>query len=66
MEMKDIKNKSEQELAKLLGEQRKELRLFRFALTGSKIKNIKEGSVARKAIARIMTELTMRKGAAKK
>ncbi|HEY4486627.1 MAG TPA: 50S ribosomal protein L29 [Candidatus Paceibacterota bacterium] len=60
MKTKDFIKKSDADLQKMLGEERKALRLFRFSLSGSKIKNIKEGSVARKNIARILTELYAR------
>lgn len=60
MRAKDIIKKSGTELQKMLGEERKGLRLFRFSISGSKIKNIKEGSVTRKNIARILGELRAR------
>ena len=39
---KEIVKKTDAELQKMLGEERKALRLFRFSISGSKIKNIKE------------------------
>ena len=57
---KEIVKKTDAELQKMLGEERKALRLFRFSISGSKIKNIKEGSVTRKKIARILTEIYAR------
>lgn len=60
MEMKDIKNKNDKDLEKELGDKRKALRLFRFSLSGSKIKNVKEGIHLRKDIARILTEISVR------
>lgn len=59
--MKDLQKKTNMELEKELLEKRKALRLFRFSVTGSKIKNIKEGEHVRKDIARILTELNTRK-----
>lgn len=53
--MKDFKNKTEKELKALLGEKRVALRNFRFSMAGSKVKNVKEGYVLRKDIARILT-----------
>jgi len=53
--MKDFKNKTEKELKALLGEKRVALRNFRFSIAGSKVKNVKEGYVLRKDIARILT-----------
>lgn len=56
--MKDFKNKTEKELKALLGEKRVALRNFRFSVAGSKVKNVKEGHVIKKDIARILTALT--------
>jgi len=60
---KEFQNKNDTELQKLLEEKRKSLRLFRFSVAGSKIKNIKEGMNLRKAIARILTETNSRRTA---
>jgi len=59
--MKSLKDKKEQELNKLLNEKREALRSFRFGLSGSKVKDIKEGSNLRKEIAKVKTELNSRK-----
>jgi ribosomal protein L29 len=61
MKMKDIKKQSDKELAKLLSEARAAVRQFRFNVTGSKVKNIKEGANAKRLVARILTELNLRK-----
>ncbi|MFC1720649.1 50S ribosomal protein L29 [Patescibacteria group bacterium] len=61
--MKDIKSKTEKDLEKELSKQREGLREFRFGVSGSKVKNTKEGKNTRKEIARIMTELNARKNA---
>jgi ribosomal protein L29 len=53
--MKDLIKKTEKELVNMLKEKREALRVFRFALSGSKARNVKEGSVLKKEIARIMT-----------
>lgn len=53
----DLKNKTVEELKKLLSEKRVLLKGFRFGVSGSKTKNIKEGSNLKKDIARIMTSL---------
>jgi ribosomal protein L29 len=53
----DYAKKTKQELAKILFEKKKELRVFRFSITGTKIKNVKQGRMLRKEIARIMTAL---------
>ncbi len=60
MKTKEIKEKKDKEMQELLGLKRKSLRLFRFGIAGSKIKNIKEGRNTRKDIARILTEINRR------
>lgn len=50
------KEKTKEELNKLVNEKRETLRTFRFAMAGSKIKNVKEGKGIRKEIARLLTE----------
>ncbi|MBI1999251.1 MAG: 50S ribosomal protein L29 [Parcubacteria group bacterium] len=65
MKTKEIKNKTDEELEKTLGEKRKALRLFRFGAAGSKTKNVKEGRNLRKEIARLLTEARMRRSAAR-
>ena len=62
MKAKDVKNKQDEELGKLLLEKQKALRLFRFGVAGSKAKNVKEGHGLRKDIARILTEINARNG----
>lgn len=59
--MKEFKNKTPQELNKLIAEKRESLRLFRFDSTGGKNKNVKQSHNTKKEIARIMTELSIRK-----
>ncbi len=54
--MSDYKGKTKQDLAKALADKRAALQAFHFALSGSKAKNVKEGRLLRKEIARIMTE----------
>ncbi len=56
----DFKNKTAQDLNKLIAEKRDGLRHFRFGSTGSKTKNVKLARTLRKDIARIMTEMTLR------
>lgn len=55
--MSEFKGKKAEDLRKLLVEKREALRMFRFGLSGSKVKNLKEGASLRKDIARIETEL---------
>ena len=55
--MKEFKNKTIEELRNLLREKREVIRGFRFAISGSKNKNIKEGREARVSVARILTQI---------
>ena len=55
--MEDFSKKTKAELSRLLVEKREELGKFRFEMSGSKIKNVKQGMNLRKEIARILTAL---------
>ena len=57
---KEIKDKSIKELEKMLSESREDLRKFRFALSGSKTRDLKAGKANRKKIAQILTEINNR------
>lgn len=57
----EIKTKKTEDLITLLNEKREAIRMFRFGLSGSKVKNLKEGANLRKEVARILTELRNRK-----
>lgn len=59
--MKEYKDKTPKDLMKLIAEKREAIRNFRFGSTGSKTKNVKLGKTLTKDIARIMTELSLRK-----
>jgi len=59
--MKELKGKTIGELGGLLAEKREELRLFRFAVSGGKTKNVKSCLDIRKSIARILTEINSKK-----
>lgn len=59
--MKEYKNKTPQDLHKLIAEKMEVLRHFRFGSAGAKTKNVKLGRSTKKDIARIMTELSIRK-----
>jgi len=59
--MSEYKNKTEKEIVKLLNDKREALRNYRFAISGSKTRNVREGRNTRKEIARLMTELSGRK-----
>lgn len=56
----ELKNEVQGNIEKLLAEKREALRIFRFGISGSKVKNVKEGMKLRKDIARILTELNLR------
>ena len=60
MKNNELKKLSDKDLLKMLDEKRKAVRQFRFDVTGSKVKNLKEGGTIKKDVARILTELTSR------
>jgi ribosomal protein L29 len=57
MKKTDFTTKSEAELKKLLSEKREALSKFKFGISGSRTKNVKEGRNTRRDIARILTNL---------
>ena len=61
MKAKEIREKNDKDLAKLLLEKRVLLRNFRFGIAGSRTRDVKEGKNARRDVARILTELKSRK-----
>ena len=58
-----LKEKNTEELVKLLGEKREELRKLRFEAAGSRPKDSNAPAKVRREIARVMTELTAKKNA---
>lgn len=60
MNYKDLQEKSVPELTSLLKEKRELVRRSRFEVAGSKTRNVKESKMAKKDIARILTELSCR------
>lgn len=60
MKIKEIRKMSDKEIEKSLSEKRAEVKQVRFDITGSKSKNVKTGANAKKAVARMMTELQSR------
>lgn len=60
MKKTDLQKKSDKDLAKDLREKQEALRAFRFALSGSKTRNVREGKALRVDIARIKTAMTAR------
>lgn len=57
----DLKKSKIEDLKKMLAEKKESLRNFRFGIAGSKVRNTKEGRNLKKDIARILTELHLRK-----
>lgn len=56
-----LTNHSVEDLQKLASTKREELRTLRFAVAGSKNRNVKQAKTLRKEIARALTELTKKK-----
>lgn len=54
----DYKNNTAEELRKIAGDKREELRALRFSVAGSKNRDVKAASKLRKEIARALTALT--------
>ncbi len=57
MDFKELKNKKESELHKLLAEYRNKLRELRFKDASKQLKNVREIRVVRNTISRILTLL---------
>jgi len=57
MEYKELKNKKESELHRILSESREKLRDLRFKDASKQLKNVREIRVVRKVIANILTLL---------
>ena len=55
-----LKDHSVDDLNKIVAEKRETLRRLRFAVAGSKNRNVKEAATLRKAIARALTEINKR------
>lgn len=64
--MADITKHTLEDLHKEITEKREALRAFRFGSAGSRTRNTREGRNLRKDIARRLTEMNARKGAASK
>ena len=57
MKLSELKQKSKEELQKILTENRGKLRQLRFDLAGGKVKNVREIRKTKKEIAQILTLL---------
>ncbi|MCF7820748.1 MAG: 50S ribosomal protein L29 [Candidatus Pacebacteria bacterium] len=66
MKFKDLKEKNLKELHELLAEKREELRALRFKDSNKQLKNVKEISVTKKDISRILTLINKQKDQVKK
>ena len=53
----DTKSKTKEELMTLFKDKREALKNFRFGVSGSRVKNVKEARTTRKEIARALTFL---------
>ena len=58
--MSELTNKTQEELSRMIAENQGKLQAFRFAMAGSKTKNVKEGKGLRREIAQVLTELRAR------
>jgi len=63
--MKEIKAKSDQDLAEYIKEKREAVRKFRFSLAGSRPRNVRQIRADKKEVARALTEQTLRTNQAK-
>ena len=59
--MTDLKKQSVEEIEKQIRDKREALRVFRFEGAGSRMRNVREGRMLRRDIARLLTELNSRK-----
>jgi large subunit ribosomal protein L29 len=55
MKIKELKEKSEKELNKMIDENREKLRKLKFDLSSGKVKNVREIRTIRKDIAKMFT-----------
>ncbi len=58
---KEIQEKKDTDLQKELIEKGEALRAFRFGISGSKVRNVREGRALKRDIARLQTEVSRRK-----
>jgi ribosomal protein L29 len=60
MNMKELREKNDADLTKLVAEKREELRKLRFGVAGSTMRNVHAGKNLRREVAQALTELTRR------
>ncbi len=61
MKIKEVREKNEKELSRLLAEKREKLREYNFKLASEQLKNHRERRKVKKDIARILTVLNERR-----
>lgn len=61
MEFKELKNKKESDLHRILNESREKLRDLRFKDASKQLKNIREIRIIKKTIAKVLTLLNKKK-----
>lgn len=61
MKITELRQKSKNELQKMLRDSREKLRQLRFDLASGKVKNVREIRQTKKDIARILTKLCQKK-----
>ncbi len=65
METKELQEKTETELQRLLADARERVRMLRFGIAAKQVKNIREIRASRKTIAQVLTILSQQKKAKK-
>ncbi len=60
MKVKEIREKKDKELVKMLAEKRESLRDIRFKIASSQYKNVKEISFLKKDVAKVLTVMNER------
>lgn len=60
MNMKELREKNDADLVKLVAEKREELRKLRFGAGGAAMRNVHAGKNLRQEVAQILTEITSR------
>ncbi len=58
--MKEIRKKEDKNLRDYIKEKKEELRAFRFNVAGASTRNVRAASLAKKEVARSLTELSLR------
>lgn len=61
MKVSDLNKKKDADLDKLLKEKREAFKSFRFDMTGTKTRNVKEGRALKKDIAQVLTVINRRR-----